>query len=488
MPKADKKEEDDDVSSVEIDDAEEAEPDEATSNDLTNPDIVTKYRTAGDIANKALAAVLAVCVPGKLCVELCNTGDDYINEAVSKIYNQKKDGKKLVEKGIAFPTCISVNNCVGHYSPLVSEDKVTLVEGDLVKIDLGVHVDGYVAVVAHTALVGGVKAEGRKADVIMAAWTASEVAQRMLKEGAKNNEITKAIATIAESFKCTPVEGVLSHQMKRFVIDANKTIINKMTAEQQVPENTIDKNDVFAIDVVMSTGEGKPKQVRTAHATRSPPPESLEAAASAPAAAILAAAARAARSGPEEPFAAPATAAAVAAGCLHALARAPRAPSRHLSPLLSSSLLSTPARVPRSRALSRARSCAAAAADCRGSAFSLSAQLDDRTTVHKRNVEEKYSLKMKASRAFFSEVRVRAVAAPCRPHADGFTGPLSPPLSALLIRSTSVSLPCPSRCVRATSESGAWASSSVSSITSSLNTRCCMSRRTSSSRSTNSPR
>ena len=59
MPKADKKEEDDDVSSVEIDDAEEAEPDEATSNDLTNPDIVTKYRTAGDIANKALAAVLA---------------------------------------------------------------------------------------------------------------------------------------------------------------------------------------------------------------------------------------------------------------------------------------------------------------------------------------------------------------------------------------------------------------------------------------------
>lgn len=281
------------MSSVEIDDAEEAEPDEATSNDLTNPDIVTKYRTAGDIANKALAAVLAVCVPGKLCVELCNTGDDYINEAVSKIYNQKKDGKKLVEKGIAFPTCISVNNCVGHYSPLVSEDKVTLVEGDLVKIDLGVHVDGYVAVVAHTAIVGGVKAEGRKADVIMAAWTASEVAQRMLKEGAKNNEITKAIATIAESFKCTPVEGVLSHQMKRFVIDANKTIINKMTAEQQVPENTIDKNDVFAIDVVMSTGEGKPKQ------------------------------------------------------------------------------------------------------------------LDDRTTVHKRNVEEKYSLKMKASRAFFSEVNER---------------------------------------------------------------------------------
>ena len=39
---------------------------------------------------------------------------------------------------------------MGHYSPLVSEDTVEIKEGDIVKIDLGVHVDGYIAVVAHT--------------------------------------------------------------------------------------------------------------------------------------------------------------------------------------------------------------------------------------------------------------------------------------------------------------------------------------------------
>jgi len=81
----------------------------------------------------------------------------------------------------------------------------------------------------------------------------------MLKDGAKNSEITKAIGEVAEAYKCTPVEGVLSHQMKKHVIDANKTIINKPTTDQQVQEATIDKNDVFAIDIVMSTGEGKPK-------------------------------------------------------------------------------------------------------------------------------------------------------------------------------------------------------------------------------------
>jgi hypothetical protein len=122
---------------------------------------------------------------------------------------------------------------------------------------------------------------------------------------------------------------------------------------------------------VMSTGEGKPKQVRTAHATRSPPPESLEAAASAPADAILAAAARTKRRGAAQRS---------RLLLLLPLPRSPRAactrwparhlaPSRAISPHLSSSLLSTPARVPRSRARSRA----AAAADCRGSAFSLRA-------------------------------------------------------------------------------------------------------------------
>ena len=58
-----------------------------------------------------------------------------------------------MEKGVAFPTCISVNNIVGHLSPLKSEDQ-QLKDGDLVKIDLGCHIDGFVGLVAHTIVVG----------------------------------------------------------------------------------------------------------------------------------------------------------------------------------------------------------------------------------------------------------------------------------------------------------------------------------------------
>lgn len=229
MPK--KPEEDNDsVSDIVSDDPEEAEEDEEASNDLTNADIVTKYRTAGTIANEVLAAVVAAVQVGGKVVELCELGDRLVEEACSKIYNTKKGGKK-VEKGTAFPTCVSLNNCVGHYSPLVSEDKMVVAEGDVVKIDLGVHVDGYIAVVAHTVLAQTGPATGRKADVMQAAWQAAECAQRMLKDGCTNAEITEMIATVAESYNVNPVEGVLSHQMKKHVIDANKVRRSSRSAE-----------------------------------------------------------------------------------------------------------------------------------------------------------------------------------------------------------------------------------------------------------------
>jgi len=255
-----KKEEADEesVSDVVSDEAREEENEEE-SNDLTKPEIVTKYRCAGDIANAVLLQVLAAIKPGAKCVELCALGDALVDDAVSKIYNKKVEGGKKVEKGSAFPTCISVNHCVGHYSPLVSEDKVELQEGDVVKIDLGVHVDGYIAALAHTVICGATAVTGRKADVVQAAYQASELAQRMYKEGCSNSEITDMISKVAADFKCSPVEGVLSHQMKKHVIDANKVIINKPSTEQQVAKAEIEKNDVFAMDIVMSTGEGKPR-------------------------------------------------------------------------------------------------------------------------------------------------------------------------------------------------------------------------------------
>ena len=117
-------------------------------------------------------------------------GDSRLVEETSKAF--KKD-KKLV-KGIAFPTCISVNNCICHFSPLTTEPDVTIADGDMVKIDLGAHIDGFIAVVAHTLVVGAsgeAPVTGKKADAMLAAHLASEAALRLVKPGNETYEVTK---------------------------------------------------------------------------------------------------------------------------------------------------------------------------------------------------------------------------------------------------------------------------------------------------------
>lgn len=105
-------------------------------------------------------------------VKACALGDTLIERQCQAVFKSKK-----IEKGVAFPTCISVNEYVCHYSPLESESR-TLEEGDIIKIDLGVHIDGYIAVTAHTMLVTAndtpPKLTGKAADVYLAAYTAAE--------------------------------------------------------------------------------------------------------------------------------------------------------------------------------------------------------------------------------------------------------------------------------------------------------------------------
>eukprot|EP00421_Protoceratium_reticulatum_P003371 CAMPEP_0168371678 /NCGR_PEP_ID=MMETSP0228-20121227/7895_1 /TAXON_ID=133427 /ORGANISM="Protoceratium reticulatum, Strain CCCM 535 (=CCMP 1889)" /LENGTH=386 /DNA_ID=CAMNT_0008384573 /DNA_START=140 /DNA_END=1300 /DNA_ORIENTATION=- len=226
--------------------------------DLSNPDVTTKYRTAADITNKALAKIIELCVDEADIATVCEIGDKILEEETSKLYNKKDKGRKI-EKGIAFPTCVSVNELVGHFSPLKGESKV-LKAGDIAKIDLACHIDGFIAAAGHTIVVGGEKVEDRRADVIMCAWNAAEAALRLVQVGNTNTAVTEAFGKLSTDFNCKPMQGVLSHQMKKHVIDGNRVIIGCETQEEKVDEFEFEMNEVYCIDVVMSTGEGKSKE------------------------------------------------------------------------------------------------------------------------------------------------------------------------------------------------------------------------------------
>ena len=57
---------------------------------LSNPDTLTKYKTAGQISEKVLAEVSKLCVPGAKIVEICQKGDKLMEEELSKVYRGKK--------------------------------------------------------------------------------------------------------------------------------------------------------------------------------------------------------------------------------------------------------------------------------------------------------------------------------------------------------------------------------------------------------------
>jgi len=78
--------------------------------------------------------------------------------------------------------------------------------------------------------------------------------------GNKNSKVTEAFGKIAADFAVKPMQGVLSHQLKKHIIDGDRTIICAETAEEKVEEFEFEMNEVYSIDVVMSTGEGKGKE------------------------------------------------------------------------------------------------------------------------------------------------------------------------------------------------------------------------------------
>ncbi|KAI1796851.1 proliferation-associated protein 1 [Ganoderma leucocontextum] len=221
----------------------------------------TKYKTAAEIANNVMKKLVGLAVEGATVLDLCVEGDKLIEAGTGAVHNKSVKGVK-VSKGIAFPTCVSVNNTVSHFSPLESDPSSgqVLAKGDVVKLHLGAHIDGYAAVSAETLVVGASPDDpvtGRKADVLQAAWHAAEVVQRLVKVGNKNWTVTDAVNKIAAAFDCKPVEGMLSCQQTQNVIDGKRRIILNPSEEQKKGFETVTfaENEVWGIDILVSSSE-----------------------------------------------------------------------------------------------------------------------------------------------------------------------------------------------------------------------------------------
>ncbi|KAH7721924.1 DNA-binding protein [Aphelenchoides avenae] len=241
--------------------------DEEQENTKPSNDVVlTKYNMAAEIVNTVLKEVIAAAKEGAEVRQLCELGDNRLLELTAKTYKKEKN----VQKGISMPTCVSVDNCICHFSPLASEPPVVLKNGQLVKIDLGAHIDGYIATAAHTIVVGASKenkVKDKAAKVVLAAYNAMEASLRQLRpeKELKNTDVTDTISRVTEAYGTKPIENMVSHQIERFKVNGEKTIIQNPTEEQKskVEKCSFENYEVYAIDVLVSTGEGKAKNLDT---------------------------------------------------------------------------------------------------------------------------------------------------------------------------------------------------------------------------------
>ncbi|KAF6759939.1 peptidase M24, structural domain-containing protein [Ephemerocybe angulata] len=233
---------------------------------------LTKYKTAAEIVHNVTKRLVELAVEGAKVIDLCVEGDKLLEEGTAAVYAKPVKGVKLT-RGIAFPTSISVNNAVAHFSPIASDPQASqvLAKDDVVKIQLGAHIDGFASISAETIVVGADASNpvtGRRADVIKAAYTAAEAAMRTVKIGNKNWSVTEIVGRSAAQWDCKPVEGMLSCQQTQNVIDGKKRIIQNPSEGQKrdFEAATFAEGEVYGIDVLIASsedGKARPEDTRT---------------------------------------------------------------------------------------------------------------------------------------------------------------------------------------------------------------------------------
>jgi len=158
---------------------------------------------------------------------------------------------KIVELGggWAFPVNVSINNIAAHYTSPIKDDDLTITEGDIVKIDLGVYIDGYIV---DTAFSISFNEDKSLENIIQATEVALEAAKMMIKPKMNTQEIGQKIQSIITGFKYTPIKELGGHQIERWTVHGKK----------QLPElgsqggDIIEEGEVYAIEIFASTGNG----------------------------------------------------------------------------------------------------------------------------------------------------------------------------------------------------------------------------------------
>ncbi|MEM0333184.1 MAG: type II methionyl aminopeptidase [Candidatus Aenigmatarchaeota archaeon] len=159
--------------------------------------------------------------------------------------------KKILEVGAkpAFPVNIGINDVAAHYTPTI-DDEIIIRENDLVKVDIGLHIDGYIADFAYSF---STNKEDLK--MIEVAKSAVKEAGKIIKEGTKIREISEVIENFVSKSEYKIVRNLTGHFLDRYVVHGISipNIRNDINIE-------LKKGQALAIEVFVTNGDGWVKE------------------------------------------------------------------------------------------------------------------------------------------------------------------------------------------------------------------------------------
>jgi methionyl aminopeptidase len=196
----------------------------------TNKEEIAKFRQAGRIAATARDYGLSLIKPGGLLLEVAVA----VEEEIRRLGGEP-----------AFPAQISLNQIAAHYcSP--PDDPIRFKEGDVAKLDVGAHVNGYVGDCAGTVDLGGYGL------LVEASKQALANALETVAPGVPIQEVGHAVHAAITGLGFNPVSNLTGHAVGVYQVHGEPQIPN-------VPERsklTFEKGQVLAIEPFASTGKG----------------------------------------------------------------------------------------------------------------------------------------------------------------------------------------------------------------------------------------
>ncbi len=194
-------------------------------------EIFEKYMRAGKIAAEAR----------DFGVNLIKSGVKFLDVAEAVESKIKKAGG-----GLSFPVNISINDVAAHYSPVV-DDKRVFHSGDVVKLDVGSHVDGYIADTAVTVEIGS----DENSEMINASKEALQNAIDFIKPGVHLSEVGKKIEDTIKGYGFKPIDNLTGHSLQCYNLHSGVSIPNISTGVGKIK-----KDYALAIEPFATNGKG----------------------------------------------------------------------------------------------------------------------------------------------------------------------------------------------------------------------------------------